>query len=89
MRYKNWEPLGTEAVTSSEPEHAQESASKLTGYIAIGFGVLATFLWTAIATLNSPGKPGAGVDLHVSVFVGLIGTAIGACVGLLIDRLRR
>jgi len=74
--------------TSRPPEKAKKRASKLAGYIAIGFGVSATFLWTAIATLNSTGKPGAGVDLHVSVLVGLVGTAIGACVGWFLDRLR-
>jgi len=64
-------------------------ASKPVGCLAIGFGVSATFLWTVIATLDSTRKPGAGVDLHIAVLVGLIGTAIGACFGLLIDRFRR
>jgi len=80
-------PLADE--TSRPPEKAKKRASKLAGCIAIGFGVSATFLWTAIATLNSTGKPGAGIDLHVSVLVGLVGTAIGACIGWLLDRLRR
>ena len=62
--------------------------SKTTHYTAIGFGVLATFLWTAIATLKSE-TPGGRVDLHVSALVGLLGTAIGAFIGLLIERLRR
>jgi hypothetical protein len=57
--------------------------------LAIGFGITATFVWTAVATLNSDGKPGAGVNLHVSVLVGLVGTAIGACLGVVIEALRR
>jgi hypothetical protein len=57
--------------------------------MAIGFGIAATFVWTAVATLNSPNRPGASVNLDVAVLVGLIGTAIGACVGWLVEALRR
>jgi hypothetical protein len=57
--------------------------------MAIGFGVAATFVWTAVATLNSPERPGANVNLHISVLVGLIATTIGACVGWLVEALRR
>jgi len=85
-RHRQRVPLADES--SRPPEKAKKRASKLAQYIAIGFGVSATFVCTFIATLNSTGKPGAGVDLHVSVLVGLVGTAIGACVGWLVDRLR-
>jgi hypothetical protein len=74
--------------TSRPPEKAKKRARKLAGYMAIGFGVLATFLWTAYATLDSTGKPGAGVNLDFAVLVGLVGSAIGGCVGWLIDDLR-
>jgi hypothetical protein len=88
MGETNQERPGPETVKQSSPKGERKPASNLTGAIAVGFGVLATFLWTFVATLNSPGKPGAGVDLHISVLVGLIGTAIGACIGVIIDRLR-
>ncbi|MFI5457616.1 MAG: hypothetical protein ACHRXM_19410 [Isosphaerales bacterium] len=81
--------VGCIAIGFGVPEKAKKRASKFVGCIAIGFGVSATFVWTFIATLNSTGKPGAGVDLHVSVLVGLVATATGACVGWLIDLLRR
>jgi hypothetical protein len=67
----------------------RESSGKPVGCMAIGFGVATTFVWTAVQTLNSPDRPGANVNLDVSVLVGLIGTAIGACVGLLIEALLR
>ena len=80
-----WRPPDAQSL----PKKEEKPISKLPGYIAIGVGVSATFLWTAILTLNSTGKPGAGVDLHVAALVGLVGTAIGGCAGLLIDRVRR
>jgi hypothetical protein len=89
MRDKDPERRDPEAATSGAPSDAGESSNKLTGYIAIGFGIAATFVWTAVGTLNSPDRPGASVNLHISVLVGLIGTAIGACIGLLIEALRR
>jgi hypothetical protein len=89
MRDKDPERRDFESSKSGAPSDAKESSSKVIGYMAIGFGIAATFVWTAVATLNSPNRPGASVNLHVAVLVGLIGTAIGACVGWLIEALRR
>jgi hypothetical protein len=89
MREKDPERQDSDAATPGDPSDAGESNSKLTGYMAIGFGIAATFVWTAVSTLNSADRPGASVNLHVSVLVGLIGTAIGACVGWLIEAFRR
>jgi hypothetical protein len=74
---------------SSHPPRKGDGANQPVGPLAIGLGILATFLWTVFATLQSQGKPGAGVNLGISVLVGLIGTAIGGCVGWLIGYLRQ
>jgi hypothetical protein len=74
---------------SAPREGTKTPAGKPVGYIAIGFGVAATFLWALIATLRSDGRPGETINLDVAVFVGLIATAIAACVGSLVGRLRR
>jgi hypothetical protein len=73
----------------SHPSGKGKAADPPVGPFAIGFGILATFLWTPFATLRSEGKPGAGVNLDISVLVGLIGTAIGGCLGWFIGYLRR
>jgi hypothetical protein len=89
MRDEDLERRNSDPAKPGAPSDAGESSSKLTGYMAIGFGIAATFVWTAVATLNSPNRPGASINLHVAVLVGLIGTAIGAWVGWLIEALRR
>lgn len=67
----------------SKPGH--QSAGRFAGPTAIGFGVSATVLWNVSATLESRSHPDAGNVLHGSVLIGLIATASGALVGLLID----
>jgi hypothetical protein len=74
---------------SSDPPGKGDGANQPVGPFAIGFGILATFLWTSFATIRSEGKPGADVNLHISVLVGTIGTAIGGCVGWFIGHMRR
>jgi hypothetical protein len=88
MRDKDRDRRDSEPAKPVAPSDARESSSKLTGYMAIGFGIAATFAWTAVTTLNSPNRPGASENLHVAVLVGLIGAAIGACVGWLPEALR-
>jgi len=89
VRAEDRQRVPAEDETSRPPKKPKKPASDAVGDMAIIFGVSATFAWTFYATLHSTGKPGAGVDLHVSALVGLIGTAIGACVGLLINGVRR
>ena len=89
MPHENEARMGPAGATPAAPQQVRESGSKLPTIIAIGSGATATFVWTAIATLNSPGRPGTGVNLNISVLVGLIGTAVGAFIGLFIERLRR
>jgi hypothetical protein len=86
---KEPERCDPEAAAPAARRDVGQSGSMLTGYLAIGFGIAATFVWTFVATLDTPEESGAGVDLHISVLIGLIGTAIGACLGLSIEALRR
>jgi hypothetical protein len=89
VRDNEAEHRSPEDAAPRAPNDAEQPHSKLTGYLAIGFGITATVVWTVVGTLNSTDKPGAGVDLHISVLVGLIGTVVGACAGALIAALRR
>jgi hypothetical protein len=88
VRDWDWEQVSPPDVSSYPPEK-RDVASQPVRPLAIGCGILATFLWTLFATLRSEGKPGAGVNRTISAFVGLIGTAIGGCVGWFIGYLRR
>jgi hypothetical protein len=89
MRDKEWQRVSLADETFDPPKEAKKPAADPVGYIAIGFGISATFVWSFFATLNSVGKPGAVVELHVAAFAGLIGTAIGTFIGLFIERFRR
>ncbi len=89
MQDRDWGAGFPPADVSSYPPRKGDVASQPVRPLAIGCGILATFLWTLFATIRSEGKPAAGVNLPISVFVGLIGTAIAGCVGVFIGLLRR
>jgi hypothetical protein len=89
MRDEDQQHSGAASDASPRSGQRRKSSGKLTTWLAIAFGISATFIWTFIAVLKAEGQPGAHISLDASVLVGLVGTALGAMIGGLIEFLRR